>query len=58
MNLTELTNEKLQFGIARCIARMKGEMPMGLMTPQLNRDALKEYRDELVRRNVREFEFE
>ena len=44
------SNSEILFGIARCHARLSGEIPMGIMSYDLTLKALDDYRCELKRR--------
>ena len=51
MKISTLTTEQLRAGIRRCQARSDGIMPFTVITRQQNEDALREYKNELNRRN-------
>lgn len=45
-----LSDSEILFGIARCYARLNGELPFGIMTKEMTLDALKNYKSELKKR--------
>lgn len=55
--LKDYTDEELQHGIARCEDRLSGVLEMGLITPELTKQALKQYKDELSKRGQNQLEF-
>lgn len=55
--LKEYTDEELRFGIERCHARLSGVMPMGIMTAERTKEALRAYRNELLNRGIKVLEF-
>lgn len=56
--IRDIPTEELKYGIVRCIARLSGIMPMGILSVDRVKKALKQYRCELVRRGIKELEFE
>jgi hypothetical protein len=56
--IRDLPTVEIQFGIERCKARLRGYMPMGIMTKEQVVNALSQYRQELARRSQKEiFEY-
>lgn len=51
------TDEEIRHGIIRCEARLSGVMPLGLLSIKRTREALISYKNELVRRGIRELDF-
>lgn len=58
MKLKDLSDEELRFGIERCRARLSGTMPKGYMKEGLIKEALREYKSELDKRDVKQILFE
>lgn len=57
--IKDYTDEQLRHGIIRCEARLSGILPLGLMRTETRvREALRQYREELETRGVKELEFE
>jgi hypothetical protein len=54
--IRDIPTEELLHGIARCRARLAGIMPIGILNAETVKDALRQYRDELNRRGVKELE--
>lgn len=57
MSIKQLSNEELRYGIDRTKARLAGIMPMGILSTERAKSALKQYRAELRRRGEMELEF-
>ncbi|MDR1089912.1 MAG: hypothetical protein LBL79_02455 [Prevotella sp.] len=52
------SDEKIRHGIARCEARLSGILPYGLMRNEtMVKEALRQYKKELVRRYQNQLEF-
>lgn len=51
-NIKEMSNTEIKYGIMRCNARLAGVMPMGIMTTEMTKKALKEYTSELSKRGL------
>lgn len=52
MNIKNMSNLDLKYGIDRCNARLSGIMPMGYMNRDMCFQALEEYRKELLNRGI------
>lgn len=50
MNIKNMTNQDIKYGIDRCNARLAGIMPMGYMNKDRCIKALEQYRKELLNR--------
>ena len=53
MKTSNYSTSEIISGIARCYARLSGEMPMGVMSAQRVNYALRQYKSELKRRNIK-----
>jgi hypothetical protein len=52
------SDERIRYGIERCKARLAGIMPFGYMRNEaFTREAMKMYKQELVRRGQKQLEF-
>lgn len=50
--------QQLRYGVIRCEARLSGVLPIGLMRTETRvKEALKEYKQELIARGQNEFDF-
>ena len=57
-NLKNYTDEQIRHGIIRCEARIAGVMEYGYMRNEtFTREALKQYKDELLKRSQNQLEF-
>lgn len=56
--IKDYSDGELRHGIDRCKARLSGEMPQGVMSEKVIKQALNEYRAELEARGVKYIEFE
>ncbi|MDR2774020.1 MAG: hypothetical protein LBC19_04630 [Tannerella sp.] len=52
--IRDYPTDELIYGIARCNARLAGIMPMGILNRRTVECALKQYRDELLRRGEKD----
>lgn len=52
--MEDLKTEEILYGIFRCLCRLTGLLPMGIMNEKLCVESLKEYIQELKRRGANE----
>lgn len=58
MGLKGMPLQQLRYGVIRCEARLSGVLPIGLMRTETRvKEALKEYKQELIARGQNEFDF-
>ena len=58
MGLKGMSLQQLRYGVIRCEARLSGVLPIGLMRTETRvKEALKEYKQELIARGQNEFDF-